>query len=660
MKDRSGRIIYVGKAKILPKRVATYFQKSGLSPRIALLVSHIASFDYVVTATEKEALILENSLIKKHHPPYNVSLRDDKTYPSLRLSLKDPFPFLEIVRKPVKDGSVIFGPFSSVGSFRETVRLVSRLFQLRKCRRPEVKKTDRPCLNYQMGRCLGPCRPEISEEEYRTAVSEVRLFFKGQSGEIRRSLVKSMREASDRFDFEAAAKIRDRLTDLDRTLEKQIVSLAGGGDRDVWALAGRDGLWQAAVLIIRDGVVFGCQPVWAESELSDQEILTSLVSQYYGQGHFLPPEIWLPESTPQKERETLAGWLAALGQVKVTRAKGEDGQKIQAMAEENARISLEERLQKIVTSRGVLAELMARLNLETVPRRVECLDLAHIQGQAFTGGLVYMEDGELKKEGYRRFRIKSAKPGDDYGGLREVIKRRFAPGKDQEKWAWPDLLLLDGGRGQLAAAEAAFAELGLTPPPLAGIAKDRPNRGPDRIFRPGRKNPSDLKPGSAGLLLLARLRDEAHRWCRSYHHLLRSKDMLQSLFDGLKQLGPVRQKALVQRFVSLEELARASDEEILASAPLSAGTLAELRKRLARLLAGRPGCGPEMPGPLEEGSEGEELEAGIQPAEIGPLGDGSENEEPETGIQPAEIGPLRDGSEDEEPETGIQPAGSGP
>jgi excinuclease ABC subunit C len=585
MSDKDKKVIYVGKAKILPRRVVGYFQRGNLSARIGLLVKEIESFEVMVTQTEKEALILENSLIKKYRPRFNVCLRDDKTYPSLRLNHHEPYPYLEIVRRPVKDGSIIYGPFTSVGALKETIRLVNRLFPLRKCRRPEVKKIDRPCLNYQMGRCVGPCRPEMSQEEYRAIAERVRLFFRGKTQSVKDDLVKTMRMAADNLDFERAAKIRDQLYDLEKTLEKQVVARAGEGDADAWGLAHRDGLVQAAVITIREGVVTGCQQVWAEGEEASERILLSLVTQFYGQGHFIPEEIWLPLDL-NEERAPLAEWLATLGQtVKIRLGEGEDVIKILDMAAENALLSLEERLSATLRTQGALVELKARLDLAVIPRRLECFDIAHLQGEATTAGLVVMEDGELKKDGYRRFKIKSPTKGDDYAGLQEAIKRRFAPDKDLEKWPRPDLLLIDGGKGQLSAVLAAFNEIGVTPPPLAGIAKDRLNDGPDRIFKPNRKNPVDLRSGSAGLLLLAKLRDEAHRYCRSYHHLLRSKDMVASIFDGLPALGPVRRKALLGRFVSLEELAKAKDEDILAVAPLAPQVLSKLKERVAKLLA---------------------------------------------------------------------------
>jgi excinuclease ABC subunit C len=438
-----------------------------------------------------------------------------------------------------------------------------------------------------MGRCLGPCRPEVEPEEYQAIAERVRLFFRGQTQGLKDEMVRTMKKAAEALDFEAAAKARDQLKDLEATLEKQVVAKCGDGDRDVWGLAAKDGLAQAAVLTVREGAVTGCRPVWADGEETDGRILFSLVTQYYGQGHFVPREIWLPVDLGQ-EKAALEEWLTALGHpVKVGAGRGEDARKILAMAEENARVSLEERVEKALRAQGALAELKARLALDAIPRRLECFDLAHIQGEAATAGMAVMEDGELKKEAYRRFKIKVGLGGDDYAGLREAILRRFDPAKDPRKWPRPDLLVVDGGRGQLTAALGAFAELGVEPPPLVGIAKDRSGGGPDRVFKPNRKNPVDLRPGSGGLLLLGRLRDEAHRYCRSYHHLLRSKEMTESLFDGLKGLGPVRRKALLGKFVSIESLAQARDEEILAVAALPEATVLELKGRAKKLLAGR-------------------------------------------------------------------------
>lgn len=582
MRDREGRVIYVGKAKILPRRVSSYFQKTPPSARIGLMVSKIESFDFVVTATEKESLILENSLIKKHRPRFNVILRDDKTYPSLRLSITEDFPRLEVVRRPIKDGSIIFGPFPSVGALRDTVRTALRLFPLRQCRRPDVKNIERPCLNYQMGRCIGPCRPEMTPEEYRGLTDQVRLFFRGRGSELLARLSADMKAAAERYDYEEAARLRDRLNNIKKTLERQVVDQADGHDLDIFGFHRKDGLLQGSLLMVRQGVVAGCLPLESTGggEAEVREAALSLIGQYYGADNFVPDEVLLPEDwLPADERATLEDWLGALKgrAVKIYQPQRGDKIKLLEMAAENARVALEDRLGRIGRQRGVMVELKARLNLDKIPRRLECFDLAHLQGQNAAAGLVVMEDGEWKKDHYRRFKIKSAKGGDDYGGMREVVARRFA----HEDWPWPDLLLLDGGKGQLHAAEAAFEDLGLKPPALAAIAKVRQEGDIDRIFLPGRKNPADLKAGTPGLLLLSRLRDEAHRYVGSYHHRLQANTFMESPLLAAPGLGPVKRKKLLDAFGSLEGLARASEADILAVAYLPAEGLKVLRESLS-------------------------------------------------------------------------------
>ncbi|MDR1677956.1 MAG: excinuclease ABC subunit UvrC, partial [Deltaproteobacteria bacterium] len=586
MKDSKGNIIYVGKAKVLPKRVSSYFRDKSLSPRISLMVNKIESFDFMVTGTEKEALILENNLIKKHRPRFNVILRDDKTYPSIRLSNTDPFPRLETVRRPVRDGSIIFGPFPSASSLKETIRMVNRLFPLRKCKRPEVKKIDRPCLNYQIGQCTGPCRPEVTPEEYKLLTDQVRLFFMGRQGELIKQLENEMKAAAEIYDYEKAATIRDRLADVRKTLEHQVVALNEDKDLDFWSLATKDGIIQAVVLTVRSGVVSGCRPLSVEGEEQEKEILASLIGQFYRLGDFIPNEVCLPYLPPQAETVLLTDYLSGLkgSSIKIHTPTRGQRLKLLEMASENAKAILEERIEKLTLTKGVMAELMAKLSLPTIPKRLECFDLAHIQGTSNVAGMIVMENGEWKKSQYRKFKIKEAPGGDDYAGMREVIRRRFRLDREGQAWPVPDLLLIDGGRGQLTSVLAAFDDLGITPPPMAGITKDRQDHGPDRIFLPGRKNPADLKPGSAALMFLAKLRDEAHRFCRTYHHQLRSKEMLSSVLLEVKGLGQVRLKALSARFATLEELNEASDEDIIAVTSLSKTSVNDLKAKVRTIL----------------------------------------------------------------------------
>jgi excinuclease ABC subunit C len=656
MRDSSGRIIYVGKAKVLPKRVSSYFRDKPPSPRVGLMVSQVEAFGFMVTANEKEALILENTLIKRHRPKFNVVLRDDKTYPSLRLSVSDPFPRLEIVRRPARDGSVIFGPFPSATSLRETLKMVNRLFPLRKCARADVKKIDRPCLNFQIGQCAAPCRPDYPPERYKLLTDQVRLFFQGRQNELTRRLEADMRAAAARYDFEAAAALRDRLHDVRKTLERQVVALSSGGDLDVWALERQDDFGQAVVLAVRGGVVTGGRPLSAEGVAgTGPEAILSLIGQYYGESEPVPDEIIMPSLPPGPETALMAEWLAGLrGRPVKLATPSRDGERLRLleMASENAKATLEERLERLARTRGSLAEIMARLALPVIPRRLECFDLAHVQGEAAVAGMVVMVEGEFKKSQYRKFRIAEAKGGDDYAGLREVIRRRFRPDRD---WPAPDLLLVDGGRGQIAAALAAFDDLGLKPPPLAGIAKERGSVGADRIFTPGRVNPADLKPGSAGLMLLMRLRDEAHRFCRSYHHALRKRESLSSAFEGVKGLGPARLKALSLKYPAPEDLLAASDQELQKLTRLGAAGLAERRRPAGSRASKRAApFGPDaeapdrLPAPscgLAEGSPSAAAAGGDGPGLSAGGVDGESEEDPCYGDGDDEAG-FEDGDED--------------
>jgi excinuclease ABC subunit C len=581
MKDAGGAIIYVGKAKILPRRVSSYFQKEAPSARVGLMVSKVADFDFMVTATEKESLILENSLIKQHRPRFNVVLRDDKTYPSLRLSVNEDYPRLEVVRRPARDGSIIFGPFPSVGALRDTVRLAMRLFPLRQCRRPDVKNVDRPCLNYEMGRCVAPCRPEMTPEEYRRVTDQARLFFNGKHRELLDTIESEMRAAAETYDYERAAKLRDRLNNIKTTLERQVVDQADYRDIDVLGFYQKDGLWQASLLMLRSGRVNGClplEPAAGGESIGGAAVIISLLGQFYTD-HFVPDAILLPEEISEDDREMLEEWLSSLKgrAVRLYSPQRGDKTKLLTMAAENAKAALEDRLNRIGSTRGVMVELKAKLGLDKIPHRLECVDLAHLQGRNAAAGLVVMEDGEWKKAHYRRFKIKSAKGGDDYGGMREVVARRFA----HEEWPWPDLLLIDGGKGQLASALAAFDDLGLSPrPQVAAIAEARQAAEIDRIFLPGRKNPVDLKAGSAGLLLLSRLRDEAHRYVGDDHRRLEADSFLDSPLLKVPGLGQVKRQKLLDNFGSLEKLAAAKDEDILAVVHLSEEGLGQLREVL--------------------------------------------------------------------------------
>jgi excinuclease ABC subunit C len=572
MKDASGRIIYVGKAKSLPKRVSSYFQKSGHSYRIADMVSKVHDVDFIVTDTEQEALILENTLIKKHKPKYNVILRDDKTYPSLRLNVQDPYPRLEVVRRVKKDGAVYFGPFSSATAMRKTLALVQRIFPLRQCKRPDVKAVDRPCLNHELGRCLGPCGDHATPEEYRAVVDEVIMFFQGRNQGLVDIIKKRMQEAAERLDFEAAARYRDRLTYINRTLEKQKVVSSDLKDRDVIGLAHDRGQNLAVILYVRRGAVHGSRnlPLGAGAE-ANVETLESLISQYYGKDTFVPEEVLLP--APIENQELLQDWLSEKkGRVvKILWPQRGDKKKLVDLAAENAASALTERLRAVDLGADALYELQRKMGLPNLPRRIEGYDMSTLRGQAAVGAMVVLEDGHWQKSDYRRYRIKNASGQDDYAMMSEVLTRRLA----KDDLPRPDLMLLDGGRGQLGMALAVVRDLNIeNPPPMAGLAKGKEGDA-DKVYLPGRVNPVDFRADNPGLLLLMRIRDESHRYVRTFHHRIRAKDAAHSELEDIPGVGPGRRKKLLTYFGSMENIKKASltDLEAVLSHPVAQAVL---------------------------------------------------------------------------------------
>jgi excinuclease ABC subunit C len=559
MKDVQGRVIYVGKAKILPKRVTTYFQKVSDSLKTARMVSLVADLDFIVTDTEKEALILENNLIKKHRPRYNIFLRDDKTYPYLKLTVQEDYPRLEVVRRIVRDGSEYFGPFTSATAMRQTMRLIKKLFPLRQCRRPEVTAVDRPCLNFQLGRCLGPCHGHISREEYRSLVDEVVHFFKGRNKDLTDSLRRKMKEAAERLDFEGAARYRDRLHDVERTLETQKVFSSDMKDRDVIGVTVDRGQTMAVILFLRRGILLGSRGL----PLSDQaetleEAVESVLMQYYDQDRLVPEEILVP--VPLQNRVLIEDWLKERRGKSVRLYDPARGpkRKLVELAVENAVTALAERRRAAEAGTEVQVRLQGKLGLPTPACRIEGYDMSTLRGDAPVGAMVVMENGKWVKADYRRYRIKSASGQDDYAMMSEVLGRRLS----KDDLPRPDLILLDGGRGQLGVVMAVLEDLGLIdPPPVAGLAKGRDGEA-DKVWLPGRKNPVDLRADSPELLLLMRIRDEAHRFVRTFHHRLRASGSTRSILDGIPGIGPARRKALLQHFGSLEAVKKAGLEEL--------------------------------------------------------------------------------------------------
>jgi excinuclease ABC subunit C len=566
MKDAKGRVLYVGKARDLKKRVGSYFRKT--SPKdlkTRVLIEKIKDFDTIITNTEKEALILESNLIKRHRPRYNVILKDDKRYPCLRLDTQSHYPNLTIARKIRKDGAMYFGPFASAGAVRETLKVIRRTFKLRKCKGKHPKGRDRPCLNYQMGLCLGPCALPVDTAEYKAIVDEVVLFLKGRTPELIERARKSMEVAAAQQDFEAAADYRDRLLAFENTLEKQVATTADFADRDVVGLVRREGAALIMVLFVRGGFLLGSRPFFVPEALpSDCEVIASFVQQYYEDAPFVPKEVLLP--CKPEDHGLLEERLGDLKGERVYILVPQRGEKAKllGMATRNAKKDLDEKIRAAMAEASLLDLVRKRLALTRRPERIECFDLSNVAGAEGVGAMVVFNNGKPLRKAYRKYKMKRASGKDDYAMLREALGRRYKGGGTEQ--TLPDLLVVDGGKGQLNRAIAVLEDCGLWGAfDVIGIAKKDPLRGEtdDKIFKPGRKNPVNLRKTPEVLLFLQRIRDEAHRYVITYHRKRRMMTYRQSALESVPGIGTKRRAQLLRHFGSLKRIKKASIEELL-------------------------------------------------------------------------------------------------
>ena len=574
-KDKRGTILYVGKAGNIKHRVSTYFQKpAGKDLKTLTMLEKVADIDTIVTDTEKEAFILEDTLVKTHRPRYNVKLRDDKNYPCLKLSLEEEYPTLCIVRRIKKDGSLYFGPYPSATSLRETLRLIRRLFPIRTCMDTKFTHRLRPCMNYGMGRCLGPCCEEVDPSQYREVVQQVKMFLAGKNLDLLDVLKKKMGEESEALHFEAAAKIRDQIASIEQVVEKQKIVSTDFLDEDVVGFHRQDHKIVLYPLFVRAGRLMGGRGfVISSTGLLDEEVLSSFVFQYYRAGKFIPEQILIPRSIP--EQDFVEQWLTELKGKKVkllVPLKG-DKKHLLEMASENAEQFLLAKDELDKDEEKLLDSLKERLRLRNVPRRIEAFDISNFQGGNAVGSMVSFEDGKPDKERYRHFKIKTVEGADDYGMMYEVLLRRYQ--KAAEENDLPDLVLLDGGRGQLNVAQEVFKELGITKVDLISLAKERTVEGPrpsrlrkteEKVFHPQYKGPFILGRHSPILHLLDRVRDEAHRFAITYHKKVRSRETVKSEIGEIPGIGRIRQKELLRYFGTVESIKQATEEE-LARAP---------------------------------------------------------------------------------------------
>ena len=572
-KDLSGAVIYAGKAKNLKRRVLSYYRQAGEPAHKTSLMLHRArSLEYILTSTEKEAFILESNLIKKHLPRYNIILRDDKQYPWLRLAPDEDYPNLAIVRKPRKDGALYFGPFSSAGSVRSTMKLIDRIFDLRKCRTRTLPSRSRPCLNFQLDRCLGPCSEKIPPSKYKEVVEQVRLFLEGRSSELLKFLKKNMETAAQNLDFERAAKIRDQIKSVEKTIEKQHVVSPKLGDQDVIGLAQKNGAFLVALLTVRDGCLAGIREFLLKSRGgAARDVLEAFLKQHYPREPVMPKHILISEAV--EDLEAIAGWISDSAGKKVFIEKPSRGEKLRLvkMAVANAENLLKNRLE--TSAEDLILSARSALFLDKLPRTMEGVDISNISGNMAVGAIVAFVDGLPHKEGYRTYRIKETAGIDDYGMMAEVVTRRLSAGPP------PDLFVVDGGKGQLQAVKKVVdRRYGENPPGLVAIAKGREIGETDKIFIPNRKNPLALKEGHPVLLLLMRIRDEAHRRAVGYHRKLRAKGLRLSDLDRITGIGPGKKRLLIKHFGSLEAIAGARAED-LARVP---GISISLAKEISR------------------------------------------------------------------------------
>lgn len=568
-KDNQGHILYIGKAVSLRQRVRSYFQASAdHSSKVRALVQKINDLEIIVTNNEVDALILESNLIKEHQPWFNIRIKDDKHYPYLKLTLRETYPRLIVARRIQKDGAKYFGPYPNGFVMRETLKLIRRIFPLRACKQQlNGQPTGRPCLNFHIKRCLGPCTGQVSRDQYLEVVQAIDMLLSGRYDSLTKQLSERMQKAAETLQFEQAAELRDQINAIKRISEKQKMIAADLGDRDIIALARGVGETCVGMLLMREGHTIGREHYFltGTEDLSSGEVLAGYLKQHYANNSFIPPEIILSEPLPDNEAELISEWLSQRRGTKVHLLVPKRGDKKQLveMVEKNAVLALEERLTRTVNQeellQSALEELADYLELPGPPRRIECYDISNISGKEAVGSMVVMLDGKPDRSEYRRFRIRDIEGPDDYAMMQQVLRRRFRRlQQDDARFAdLPDLIVVDGGKGQLSSGLQVMHELGFAHIPVVGLAEAE-----EHIFRPGKSEPLILPRQSQSLYLVQRIRDEAHRVALTYHRQLRAKKQVASWLEGCPGIGPARRTALLRAFGSLNKVKSASEAEL--------------------------------------------------------------------------------------------------
>ena len=584
MRGRSGAVLYVGKAAKLRNRLRSYFAKKANHPfKIREMVKRVAEFEYIVAESEQEALLLECNLIKQNKPPYNARLKDDKSYPFIKVDLTEDFPQVYITRTVKRDGSRYFGPFASASSVRRTLAMLKKLFPYRSCTKTITGNDPRPCLDYYISRCVGPCIGAVDKEQYREVIEQVFLFLDGKADRILKSLESRMMEASESLEFERAATLRDQIQAIEKVHEGQKVLHLSSETLDLIALASDgDEAWME-VFFVRQGKLVGRDHFIMTSTKDDTlgEILSAFVKQFYEVNPYVPPRILVQDELV--DTEAIEEWLSEKRRSRVRIYVPQRGEKrrLMRMVAENASEGMEQRRVQAAAEEGALGqameELQEALNLPTLPRRMECYDISNTQGANPVGSMVVFDEGKPKSSDYRKFQIKGVDGVDDYSMMREMLTRRFrrladpksqvaevddGEGRESKGEAWqqaPDLVLIDGGKGHLGAALQVFLELGITSIPLASLAKEN-----EELFVPQTPEPIVLPRTSPALFLVQRLRDEAHRFAITYHRQRRSKKSTTSALDHVPGIGPKRRQMLIRQFGSVQGVREATLEDVAA------------------------------------------------------------------------------------------------
>ncbi len=578
MKDARGTVLYVGKAQSLRGRVRSYWQKQAVGGevhRIRSVIARVADVEVTQTDSVSEAFLLEANLIKRYQPRFNVRLKDDKSYPYIKITLADDFPRVERTRKLPNDGSRYFGPYASATSVDESMNVIRRLFPFRTCTidiTAGKRALQRPCLLYHIKRCQGPCIEVISKDAYRADIAQVELFLEGRQETLVGALEGEMAAASERTDYERAAALRDKVRAIERTMESQKMAAFARTELDLVGLARHDNQAAVQLFVVRDGKLVGRDVFLLEAvrEATDDEVLTGFLEQYYSRASSIPVQVLLP-ALPA-DGPTLEGFLAGRrgGPVHLRVPQRGEKRALMALAVRNAGETLAREQARWLADQGktlgALEELADALGLAGPPLRIECYDISNFQGAQSVASMVVFEEGRPRTGEYRRFRIRSVQGSNDFASHQEVLRRRFRGAKsgdegseEELRWRLPDLVIVDGGKGQVSAAAEALTELGLGDLALAGLAKER-----EELFLPGRTEPVLLAPTSQALYLVQRLRDEAHRFAITYHRDLRAKASIRSAFDDLPGVGPKRRRALLRVFGSARKVREAPIEQIAA------------------------------------------------------------------------------------------------